>query len=240
MNSSKYSVTVFFGAISAFCLIIALLFTSMKFVCYHDYSMYQEEYEKYNVLANLPGGVRMTGENSLMSVTEHMMKYLIGDKDTPDLQTPIDTAEGTRNFFVERELLHMADCRNLFIKALQIRYICIMFAIFLFIYGRYAIIKESETFRKATGKGMLIGAAAFFIIIIALAIYMLTNFDRAFVQFHEIFFNNDLWLLDPRESLLINILPQDFFFDIVKKTLVIFLPGTAAIVGIAAVMARRK
>ena len=115
-----------------------------------------------------------------------------------------------------------------------------MFAIFLFIYGRYAIIKESNTFRKATGKGMLIGAAAFFIIIIALAIYMLTNFDRAFVQFHEIFFNNDLWLLDPRESLLINILPQDFFFDIVKKTLVIFLPGTAAIVGIAAVMARRK
>lgn len=222
------------GAVFSVCLIVALLFTSLKFVCYHDWSLYQEEYEKYNVLANLPEGVKMTGENSLMSVTEHMMRYLIGDKDTPDLQTPIDTAEGTRNFFVERELLHMADCKVLFVNGLKIRNLCLLIA-FL---ALCVIIRKRET--KEAGKGMLIGAGVFFAVVAVLSVYMVTNFDRAFVQFHEIFFDNDLWLLDPRESLLINILPQDFFFDIVKKTLVIFLPGTAAIVGIAAVLARRK
>lgn len=238
-TKSAYNLTIAFGAICAMCLIVALLFTSMQYVCYHDYSLYQEEYERYNVLANLPEGVKMTGENSLMSVTEHMMKYLIGDKDTPDLQTPIDTAEGTRDFFVERELLHMADCRVLFKKALQIRYLCVMVAIFLFIYGRYAIIREKKPFLRAFSKGMLIGAAAFFLIMGGIALYMLLDFDEAFVNFHLIFFDNDLWLLDPRESLLINILPEDFFFDIVKKTLVLFLPGTAIIVGAAAVLNKK-
>ena len=238
-ESGKLKTCEVFAALAAMCLITALLFTSLQYVCYHDYDMYREEYEKYNVISNLPAGVKMTGENSLMSVTEHMMKYLIGDKDTPDLQTKIDTADGTRDFFNERELLHMADCRILFKKGLEIRYICIMFAIFLLIYGRYAIIRKSGPFLKAAGRGMLIGSAVFFAAAAVLSLYVVLNFDRAFIQFHEIFFDNDLWLLDPRESLLINILPEGFFFDIVKKTLWIFIPGSCLIVGAAAYLNRR-
>lgn len=37
------------------------------------------------------------------------------------------------------------------------------------------------------------------------------NFDRMFVVFHEILFNNDAWLFNPATDPIINVLPQDFF-----------------------------
>ena len=32
-------------------------------------------------------------------------------------------------------------------------------------------------------------------------------------MFHHIFFNNDLWMLNPDTDLLINIVPEPFFMD---------------------------
>ena len=37
------------------------------------------------------------------------------------------------------------------------------------------------------------------------------NWDRAFVLFHKLFFNNDYWLFDPRTDPVITILPDGFF-----------------------------
>ena len=229
-TKSGYILHIVLSAAAGIGIILAILFTVMQYVCYHDFDMYREEYEKYDVLSDLPEGVTMSDEDGLMAVTKHMMKYLIGDKDTPDLQIQIRTKDGMRDFFSERELLHMADCKVLFRKALQLRYLSVMFAIFVFIYGRYAIIREPKAFRKATGTGLLIGAGIFFAGCLVIGIYMALNFSSAFITFHHIFFDNDLWLLDPRDSLLINILPEGFFFDVFRKILVRFLPAAALFV----------
>jgi integral membrane protein (TIGR01906 family) len=37
------------------------------------------------------------------------------------------------------------------------------------------------------------------------------NFDRLFVAFHGVFFNNDAWIFDARTDPIILALPQDFF-----------------------------
>lgn len=37
------------------------------------------------------------------------------------------------------------------------------------------------------------------------------NFDRMFVLFHQIFFNNDDWLFNPATDPIILALPQEFF-----------------------------
>lgn len=44
----------------------------------------------------------------------------------------------------------------------------------------------------------------------ALAIIFM-NFDRLFVAFHGVFFNNDAWIFDSRTDPIILALPQDFF-----------------------------
>ena len=41
---------------------------------------------------------------------------------------------------------------------------------------------------------------------------MLINFDKTFVIFHEIMFDNDYWIFDPLKDPVINILPQEFFY----------------------------
>lgn len=40
------------------------------------------------------------------------------------------------------------------------------------------------------------------------------NFERSFIIFHKMFFRNDYWIFDPQKDPIINILPQEFFFDI--------------------------
>lgn len=47
---------------------------------------------------------------------------------------------------------------------------------------------------------------------ILVAIPMLINFDKTFVVFHEIMFDNDYWIFDPLKDPVINILPQEFFY----------------------------
>lgn len=63
---------------------------------------------------------------------------------------------------------------------------------------------------------------AFFMTIIFLggliALYFI-NFDWAFTKFHEIFFTNDLWLLNPKTDRLIMLMPIEFFITFVSKWL---------------------
>lgn len=238
-TKSGYIFGVVLNALAGMCILFVLLTTALQIVCYSDMDMYRKEYEKYGVLNYMPAGTTMSEEDGLMAVTKHMMKYLIGDKDTPDLQIRIKTDAGMRDFFNERELIHMKDVRDLFLKGMQFRYIALMFALFVFVYCRFGIFREKKAFLKATGKGLLIGTAAFFGIMLILSVIFMVDFNSAFITFHKIFFDNDYWLLDPRTSLLINILPEGFFFDIVKKVLILFLPSAAVVVVIAFLINRK-
>ncbi len=40
---------------------------------------------------------------------------------------------------------------------------------------------------------------------------IMSNFDKAFILFHKMFFRNDLWIFDPMTDPVINILPDTFF-----------------------------
>lgn len=54
------------------------------------------------------------------------------------------------------------------------------------------------------------------ILIIMLPVLLLipfaVNFNKSFVIFHKIFFNNDYWLFDPATDPIINALPETYFF----------------------------
>jgi len=46
--------------------------------------------------------------------------------------------------------------------------------------------------------------------IVALMVIFI-NFDRLFILFHSVFFNNDAWIFDARTDPIITALPEDFF-----------------------------
>ena len=48
-------------------------------------------------------------------------------------------------------------------------------------------------------------------------------FNTFWVNFHRLFFTNDLWMLDPANSRMIRMYQESFFFDMVTGILLLFL-----------------
>ena len=62
-----------------------------------------------------------------------------------------------------------------------------------------------------------------FILGTAVLVFIISSdFDKYFIKFHEIFFNNDLWMLNPETDKLIRLVPIGFFIDTALYVTLIF------------------
>lgn len=84
------------------------------------------------------------------------------------------------------------------------------------------------------------GTGLFFAMVCVLGLVISTDFTKYFVIFHHIFFNNDLWLLDPATDLLINIVPEPFFVDTASYIALVFGISVAVIFGVSRWWLRRE
>jgi len=207
------------GILCAFCLMIVFLITAVEAVAYWTPGYYEKEYTKYQVLDDLP---EMTMED-LLTVTDEMMAFLRGNRE--DLHVFTTMGGEYREFFTEREIAHMIDVQGLFIGGLWLRRIGLIItaasALFLFFWQRgHADRRKLLAVRipasLCMGTGLFFAAALIMIGIIS------TDFSKYFIVFHHIFFNNDLWLLDPAVDMLINIVPEPFFMDTAFRIAVVF------------------
>lgn len=201
-----------FGMITSIAAIVILLISAFEIGAYSDYGWYEKEYAKYEVLADL----EMEMEDA-MYVTEEMMAYLRGNRDDLVVDTIVNGEE--REFFNDREKAHMVDVQNLFIGGLLMRRIVLL----IFALAVVAMIKMKADWKRLLPKSFLIGLGAFIGITAGAGLLFVSDFNKYFTMFHEIFFDNDLWLLDPRTDLLIRMLPEGFFMDMVIRIGVIFL-----------------
>ena len=190
------------GVLFSFFIIIILLITSVEAVAYWTPGYYEDEYEKYNVTAD----VHMEMED-LLDVTREMMAYLRGNRE--DLHVPTIVDGQPREFFNEREIAHMEDVRGLFLGGLLLRRISILGAVVCLIL--MAVLKARIV--QVLPRSICVGTGLFFAVICFLAALISKDFTKYFVIFHQIFFDNDLWILDPATDLLINIVPEPFFMD---------------------------
>ncbi len=112
----------------------------------------------------------------------------------------------------------MEDVRELFLGGLMIRRICIATAIICLL---LLIVLKSQI-RKILPMAICVGTGLFSALICGLAALISTDFTKYFVIFHQIFFDNDLWILDARTDLLINIVPEPFFMDTAARIAMLF------------------
>ena len=177
------------------------------------------EYEKYQVLDDLP---EMTMDD-LLSVTDEMMAYLRGNRE--DLHVFTTMGGEYREFFNAREIAHMEDVRGLFLGGLGLRRLGLMFtlafAALLYFWKRGRKDRSAYLARAVPGS-LCAGTGVFFAACLALAAVISTDFSRYFVVFHHIFFDNDLWILDPDTDMLINIVPEAFFMDTALRIAIVF------------------
>ena len=207
------------GILGAFCVMLVLLITSVEAVAYWTPGYYEKEYTKYQVLEDLP---EMTMED-LLTVTDEMMAYLRGDRE--DLHVFTTMGGEYREFFNEREIAHMEDVRNLFIGGLWIRRISILILVVLAVCFYLQGKKDPERrkfLKRMIPFSLCIGTGVFFALALMVGGIISTDFSKYFVVFHRIFFNNDLWILDPATDMLINIVPEPFFMDTALRIGILF------------------
>lgn len=197
------------GIVFTFSLILAILISSVEMLLYHVPGYFEREYEKNQVLDDVDMEM-----DDLLYVTDRMMDYLRGDRE--QLQVAAEIGGRNQGFFNEREIAHMEDVRNLFLDGLALRRMCLLLsAASLFLLWR---IKRLRILPKA----ILLGTGLFFAVVCLLSIVVASDFKASFTVFHKVFFDNDLWILNPNTDRLINIVPQPFFMDAALYIALIF------------------
>ena len=200
------------------CVIISILaificlITSFEIAAYSDFGFYQKEYEKYHVLDRLD----MEMED-VMDVTVYMMSYLRGGENVLSIKKTIEGE--VQDFFNEQDRFHMGEVRELFLGGIALRrmacILLIVLCVILFATEKKWQVMLAGMFQKTLG--------IFCILVLFLGAVITMNFSECFVIFHEIFFDNDLWIFDSRTDFMIRMLPEGFFYDMVIRIGVIFI-----------------
>lgn len=198
---------------------IAILLWSVIGVS-QDRSFFHEQYQINRTAEYI--GMR---HQDLMSVTDNLLSYMIKQRD--DLNMQYGVKGEMREIFDEREKLHMVDVQNLYMGVVYIAagLTVAVAAAFVYLYKTDGWRLAKKTLRKKyiwSAIGLVAVAGAFGVVIA-------TNFQTFWYNFHLVFFTNDLWLLDPDVSIMINMFPLEFFYAICKEILVVFVLWCAVV-----------
>ena len=183
------------------CLFFVLLFSAVQMISTWD-AYYRWHFNAHNIEATTK-----MNEDNFMDVTNKMMDYLMGKRDSLEMEAEING--NIENVFGEREKAHMVDVKNLFVGGKRIRNISVI-VVFLFITISFFL--KPKLFLAWIQSLKLFFVSAFLIIGILSGLFYF-NFSKYFVVFHKVFFHNDLWVLDPTTDVLINMVPEIFFFQ---------------------------
>ncbi len=196
---------------SSLLLFLLLIFSSLNHIIF-DTKFYEKEFEKHGIYG------RFAQERALAE-RDILLDYFRND----DQKISSD-------FYNEREKAHLLDVKPL-IKA-SIGIFHILLASFI-ISLAYLFYRDRKEFGRNLSRIFLISSLAAFLLIAA-AFLLRESFSEIFFDFHLIFFDNDLWMLDPATDNLINLFPEGFFYDAVGRigALILSLLASASIIAI--------
>ena len=208
----KKTIATVLSIIFALSLIVVLFLTSLDIVIYGDMpGWFVSECVKYDTLSQV--GIE---EDDLAQVTTDMFEYLRNNRDSlADITATINGVPDTP-YFNEKECMHMADCQKLFIAGYAIRRYCIIACVVILLVLILMFRKNISEVLHSLAVGTLAATISFTAIAAILAALIAANFNKYFTLFHLIFFDNDLWLLDPTKERLLMIMPTGYFIDCVK------------------------
>ena len=200
--------STFFGLL----FLVAILLSAINFVVFQR-SFYAYEYSKGNQVED-------TGmsEEDLMRATDTLLDYVRDDRD--DIVVEASVNGEVREVFDERETLHMVDVKNLYLNAMKVRNILFIISIAGLVLLPFIFKIDFIDICKDAFYGGLIFLIA---LVLFVGIWAVVDFNGFWMQFHYIFFDNDLFLLDPNVSIMINMFPSNFFFEMVFCIIIVFV-----------------
>lgn len=211
---------------------LIVLITAIEWASF-DKSFFMNQVEENNVVKNT--GI---AEADMESVVDEILSYLRGTRSDFDIKAHITekgiTSSAPVSIFNEQEMTHMGDVRALLNSALTIRNI----ALLLFLIALVFLLKDN---RRLLIKGLFYGSAISLVIILIIGGIFTLNFDGAFTLFHQLFFFNNLWIMNPNTDLLIWIVPGPFFFNLIARmVLYAVIPLGITAIGTGIILLKKK
>ena len=199
-------------SVLSWCMIIIGILLSVIFALAFNRNFYSYEYRKGDQAAQIG-----MSDHDLMKATDTLLDYLEDKRDNIRVEA---TISGTKTeVFNERETLHMKDVKTLYQNAVMTRNI-------LLITGTVILIllcrRHQNQWHQILSKGYRYGMILILMIVILILIWAVADFYDFWMDFHYLFFDNDLFLLDPNTSVMINMFPETFFSDLVILIIIVF------------------
>ncbi|MBI3244430.1 MAG: TIGR01906 family membrane protein [Chloroflexi bacterium] len=142
------------------------------------------------------------------------LDYLLNDEGIDflgKLTLPADKIANTDSgdrMYNDRELKHMVDVKIVVRGAMLVWMVSGLLVI-----GSVAALAWQPATRPLLRSGLLNGAVATLVLLIAVLLFVMFAFDPFFVFFHKIFFTGDTWLFRYSDT-LIRLFPEKFWQDV--------------------------
>jgi integral membrane protein (TIGR01906 family) len=224
-------------AIAGLAVSVAIILTSVQLFSESGH-FYEYEFSRLDVYANIGRAGSHLGLQDFNKLPDAISGYL-SDK-YPDFSVQVETDSSPLggdggDGFNDREKEHMKDVKALFRSAMSVRSVSALAASAI---ALYALARERAAIWSFIRR-MMGWASVWTAICAALLVLVSTvDFTSWFMRFHEALFTNDMWLLDPSTSLLINVLPEQFFVDVVIFSMASSLGASLALLGAARMFSR--
>lgn len=213
------------GIVFAIAMIALCLWGSISF---HGFNQryFEKEYLKLHTAQQL-----FMSEEDLFEATDVLLDYLQDERE--DIVVRANVAGVEREVFNERETLHMVDVKNLWQNVQKVVAVLVGLGMFCVVYLVYQSKKmEKKELWKQLHHAFKQVTLAFIFVVAFLIAYALIDFTTFWTTFHQIFFSNDLWLLDPATSIMINMFPESFFAGMVFRIALTFVVSYGFIMAI--------
>ena len=113
-------------------------------------------------------------------------------------------------------LQHFIEVKDIFTGVFYLAFISFIACVLIVVYKN----------RKLDYNYLLASSVTVIVFPIIIALIIAIDFDKAFLVFHKIFFDNDYWIFSPKTDPIIKILPQTFFLHCVLLIILIILLGS--------------
>ena len=184
------------------CLPVLLITASLGWAV-NSHWLYNHGFEKYDV-------GRTTGLTSseLERTADGLISYFNSGEEYISLTVIKD--DQPFEVFNQREIIHLKDVKGL----IWLDYwVLLGTLVYVLAYIGVCLFWRKRRYWRRLAWAMVGGSSLTLALMLALGLGTLFGFDRLFWQFHELFFANDFWLLDPASDCLIMLFPDGFFYD---------------------------
>ena len=199
--------SVAFATIGSMILIFILFFTAVEFGI-SDKTFINNEYTHLGLSKTMG----MNNADLVASCTR-LVDYMKGTVDDIDITVTIN-GEKTLMFDQEQEVVHMKDVRLLYSRFKNYRNVGCIAVLVLYLLSAICSFRSSL---HSIAKGYILGTVVMSFGIGFIGTWAALDFSSFWTAFHQTLFWNELWLFDVNTSRMINILPQEFFKDLVLR-----------------------